>query len=442
MEAVYRLNGSTAPFAPARRYGTRDMAVVTAAVETESGSKTAIAVANASKAFRLPVDRPSTMKQRVLHPRQSRAASILQALDDVSFEIAEGEFFGIIGRNGSGKSTLLKCLAGIYRLRNGSIAVNGRVSPFIELGVGFNPELTARDNVVVNAALLGIPRSQALDSFEEIIEFAELEEFVDLKLKNYSSGMQVRLGFSAMIQADAEIYLVDEVLAVGDARFQEKCFEVFRNMKREGKTVVFVTHDMGTVERFCDRAVLLERGKLVSEGDPTHVIMTYRQANLELELQAEGKEVSEGTGEQRWGDRSAEILDAWFERGDGTRVSIVEQGERVRFRMHVRFNQAHPGPVFGVVLKNEHGHPVFATNTLVDATEVGDFSAGDEVTYTVSFDAIMSANKHIAAGAVAYQDRERFADWREGAATLSVRADHYTGGDVDLPHDTSVERAS
>src|SRR3954447_9023529 len=228
----------------------------------------AVRAEGVSKSFRLPLDQPSTFKQRVLHPRQSRAATQLDALVDVSFEVENGEFFGIVGRNGSGKSTLLKILAGIYQADSGNVAVAGPVSPFIELGVGFNPELTARDNVVVNAALLGMPRSEALARFPEIIRFAELERFVDLKLKNYSSGMQVRLGFAAAIQADADVYLVDEVLAVGDARFQEKCFETFRQFKREGRTVVYVTHDLSTVERFCDRAMWLERGEVEAIGSP------------------------------------------------------------------------------------------------------------------------------------------------------------------------------
>ena len=224
------------------------------------------------KQLRIPLDRPRTVKQRILHPRRSRAARDLNALCDVSFEISKGDFFGIIGRNGSGKSTLLKCLAGIYLPTNGTVTVRGRVSPFIELGVGFNPELTALDNVVVNAALLGIPPKEARKSFREIVRFAQLEEFEQLKLKNYSSGMYVRLGFAAAIQADADIYLVDEVLAVGDARFQDKCFDTFRQLRRRGKTVIYVTHDLATVERLCDNAMLLERGEAVAVGRPHDVI--------------------------------------------------------------------------------------------------------------------------------------------------------------------------
>jgi ABC-type polysaccharide/polyol phosphate transport system ATPase subunit/ABC-type polysaccharide/polyol phosphate export permease len=246
------------------------------------------------KTFRLPYDRPYTLKQRVLHPHRSRAARRLDALRDVTFGVEPGEFFGVIGRNGSGKSTLLKCLAGIYTPNRGTVTVKSRVSPFIELGVGFNPELTALDNVVVNASLLGIPPSVARARFPAIIRFAELEEFVDLKLKNYSSGMFVRLGFAAAIQADADIYLVDEVLAVGDAHFQEKCFEVFRRMKQTGKTVIFVTHGLDAVEEFCDRALLLERGQVAAIGHPSDVIQTYRehdaaeeQAELARQEQAE-----------------------------------------------------------------------------------------------------------------------------------------------------------
>jgi ABC-type polysaccharide/polyol phosphate transport system ATPase subunit/ABC-type polysaccharide/polyol phosphate export permease len=250
------------------------------------------------KTFRLPYDRPYTFKQRVLHPHRSRAARQLDALRDVTFGVEPGEFFGVIGRNGSGKSTLLKCLAGIYTPNRGSVTVKSRVSPFIELGVGFNPELTALDNVIVNASLLGIPPGVARARFPAVLRFAELEEFVDLKLKNYSSGMFVRLGFAAAIQADADIYLVDEVLAVGDAHFQEKCFEVFRRMKQTGKTVIFVTHDLDAVEEFCDRALLLERGHVAAIGHPADVIQTYREHDAAEEQAEVARQAAQPAEEQ------------------------------------------------------------------------------------------------------------------------------------------------
>src|SRR3954453_11954855 len=228
----------------------------------------ALRLEGVEKSFRLPHQHYSKLKERALHPFRSRTFDELGAVRDVSVEIPKGEFFGIVGRNGSGKSTLLKCLAGIYEVDSGSIDINGRLSPFIELGVGFNPELTARENVVINAIMLGLTRKQARERFEDIIAFAELEEFLDLKLKNYSSGMAVRLGFSVAIEVDADILLIDEVLAVGDAAFQQKCFEQFENLKNAGKTIVFVTHDMSAVEHFCDRAMLIERGEVVTIDDP------------------------------------------------------------------------------------------------------------------------------------------------------------------------------
>ncbi|HUA04005.1 MAG TPA: ATP-binding cassette domain-containing protein, partial [Solirubrobacteraceae bacterium] len=189
-------------------------------------------ISSVSKAFKLPHQRYHTLKERLLHPFRSTTYDILQAIDDVSVDIAPGEFFGIVGRNGSGKSSLLKCIAGIYSIDAGELTVRGRLSPFIELGVGFNMDLTARDNVLINAIMLGLTRKQARERFDEIIAFAELEDFLDLKLKNYSSGMSVRLAFSVAIQVEAEILLIDEVLAVGDAAFQQKCYDEFQRLKR------------------------------------------------------------------------------------------------------------------------------------------------------------------------------------------------------------------
>ena len=240
----------------------------------------AISVEGAYKTFRIPHQQYHTIKERALHPFRSRSYDEFHALNEVSLDVGRGEFFGVVGRNGSGKSTLLKCIAGIYQLDRGTISVEGRLSPFIELGVGFNPDLAAEDNVVINAVMMGLTRAEARRRFEDVIAFAELEEFVDLKLKNYSSGMAVRLGFAVATQVDADVLLVDEVLAVGDASFQQKCFEVFQRLKDAGKTIVLVTHDMGLVERFCDRAMLIERGRVLSMGDPHDIGVLYNQVNF------------------------------------------------------------------------------------------------------------------------------------------------------------------
>jgi ABC-2 type transport system ATP-binding protein len=239
-----------------------------------------VVVDHVTKRFVVPHERRNTLKERVLHPVRRSGVHRFEALNDVTFAVERGEFFGIVGRNGSGKSSLLKCLAGIYRTDAGEIYVDGRVSTFIELGVGFNPELAARDNVVMNGVMLGLSPREARGHVDEVIRFAELEEFVDLKLKNYSSGMHVRLAFSVMIQVRADILLVDEILAVGDANFQQKCFDVFFRMRDEGKTVLFVTHDMAAVQRFCHRALLLERGQIVAIGAPDEVADRYLQLNF------------------------------------------------------------------------------------------------------------------------------------------------------------------
>src|ERR1035438_1774771 len=228
-----------------------------------SGRPPAVVARSVSKTFRVPEERTHTLKERALHPRRRTRHQTFRALNDISFAVQEGEFFGIAGRNGSGKSTLLKCIAGIYQAE-GDIWTRGRMSTFIELGIGFNMDLAARDNVIMNGIMMGLSPREARRRYDSVIEFAELEEFRDLKIKNYSSGMLVRLAFSVAIQVDADILLIDEVLAVGDAAFQQKCFDVFNRMREEGRTIVFVTHDMGAVTRFCHRAMLLERGKTVT----------------------------------------------------------------------------------------------------------------------------------------------------------------------------------
>ena len=284
----------------------------------------AVAVDALSKTFSIPHQQATTLKERVLHPRASARHKLLQALRDVSFEVPQGEFFGIVGRNGSGKSTLLKCLAGIYAPTAGSVDVRGRLGTFIELGVGFNPELAARDNVMVNATMLGLDAQGGRRRFPAILEFAELEEFKDLKLKNYSSGMHVRLAFSTAIQMETDVLLVDEVLAVGDSAFQQKCFEQFQRLKDEGRTILFVTHDMNAVERFCDRAMLLERGDVVADRRPR---LASVAATTSSTSSARTRPATEG--EERYGDqREAEIADVWFEQPAGARQDALLSGER------------------------------------------------------------------------------------------------------------------
>jgi ABC-type polysaccharide/polyol phosphate transport system ATPase subunit len=235
----------------------------------------AFEVRGVNKSFVLPHQQRTTFKEVFLHPWHRTTYERQHALHDVSFTVEHGEFFGIIGPNGSGKSTLLKILAGIYRQNGGDVVVNGLLSPFIELGVGFNPELNARDNIRINGTLLGLGKKELDRRFEEIVAFAELQRFVDQKLKNYSSGMLVRLAYSIAIQVPFDILLLDEVLAVGDQSFQEKCFATFRRFRAERKTMLLVSHDLHSVMAFCDRALLLEGGVVRFIGPPAEAVARY-----------------------------------------------------------------------------------------------------------------------------------------------------------------------
>lgn len=239
--------------------------------------ETVLSVKHVSKDFYLPHEKQNSIKSAIVNifQHKDKEADTQHALKDISFDIKKGEFFGILGRNGSGKSTMLKIIAEIYQPTSGSVTHTGKLVPFIELGVGFNPELTGRENVYLNGALLGFSRKEIDARYDDIVAFAELEEFMDQKLKNYSSGMQVRLAFSVATHAEADILVVDEVLAVGDADFQRKCYDYFKSLKKTGKTVVFVTHDMGAANEYCDRAILIENGRIVSEGETYSVTSDY-----------------------------------------------------------------------------------------------------------------------------------------------------------------------
>lgn len=243
-------------------------------------SKAIVEISKLTKSFKIPLEASSGVKQQLINILKGRKGyRVFTPLKDISFTINEGDFFGIVGRNGSGKSTLLKTIAGIYTPNSGNVKVHGSLVPFIELGVGFNPELTGRENIFLNGALLGFSHEEMESMYSAIIEFAELEDFMEERLKNYSSGMQVRLAFSIAIRAHADILLLDEVLAVGDEAFQKKCYSYFDKLKREKRTVILVTHDMAAVERFCTKAVFIEDGHVKMIGKPYRIAAAYSRSN-------------------------------------------------------------------------------------------------------------------------------------------------------------------
>ncbi|MCW3065616.1 MAG: type transport system ATP-binding protein [Solirubrobacterales bacterium] len=313
------------------------------------------------KTFSIPTHRVDSLKERVTRPLARREYRELRALRSISFDVHDGEFFGIVGRNGSGKSTLLKILASIYRADAGRVRMAGRLAPFIELGVGFNPELSSRENVVLNGVLMGLSRQDARRRLDAVLEFAGLTEFADLKLKNYSSGMMVRLAFAVMVEADADIMLIDEVLAVGDAAFAQKCLDVFREKRRAGKTVVLVTHDMATVQSFCDRAMLLHDGELRYIGDPEEAALRYYRLNFG------GDGADRGPRPGGVPDVNVKLLDAWLTDDAGERVENVEQDLPIGLNVEVEARHDLESPVFGFHFLNADGVQVFGLNcTLPD----------------------------------------------------------------------------
>lgn len=315
-------------------------------------SEAAIKLKNVSKTFKLPHEKQSSLKGILINfYKQKRSYEKQEVLKDISFEIQKGEFFGIVGRNGSGKSTLLKLLAGIYTPDRGTVQVSGKLTPFIELGVGFNPELTGRENVFLNGALLGFNRKQMSAMYDEIVKFAELERFMDQKLKNYSSGMQVRLAFSIAIRAKSDILLIDEVLAVGDESFQRKSMKHFVNLKREKRTVVFVTHDMSQVRRFCDRAIYINKGKIIAEGKPQAISELYTKDNLDSSISNEVKR--------------SDI------QGEDVQLSIkFIGGKKIEYGGNLKFElkwENHPEiKNVGIAIIKDTGEYIFGANTILD----------------------------------------------------------------------------
>jgi ABC-type polysaccharide/polyol phosphate transport system ATPase subunit len=403
---------------------------------SEPAAQAAVSVEDVSKTFRLPHQQYSTLKERALHPLRSTEYDELHAVKDLTLAIAEGEFFGIVGRNGSGKSTLLKCIAGIYGVDRGRISIAGRLSPFIELGVGFNMDLTARDNVVINAIMLGLSRREATARFDEVIGFAELEEFIDLKLKNYSSGMLVRLAFATAIQVDADILLIDEVLAVGDAAFQQKCFEEFFRLKRERRTIVFVSHDMYSVERFCHRAMLLDRGDVVQLGEPREIARAYHKLNfgqLPHEAPADIAAADTTTG--------TALVDAWFENSRGDRVTSASQEERLAMCFEVRFAEDLPDPVFAATLRTELGHTIIVGRTDEHGARSGSFRAGESVIARFEIPNWLTASRYLLTPSIARAGTGNDAlAVVEDMASILIHGDA-SGGLLEIPVDARIERA-
>jgi ABC-type polysaccharide/polyol phosphate transport system ATPase subunit len=409
----------------------------------------AIEVEGLEKTFRIPKHQVQTLKERALHPFRRTEHDELNVLRGVSFEIPHGEFFGIVGRNGSGKSTLLKCLAGIYRADAGTIKVAGRMSPFIELGVGFNPDLTARDNVVINAVMMGLTPQEARDRFDDILKFAELEQFVDMKLKNYSSGMQVRLAFAVMVQSGSNILLIDEVLAVGDAAFQQRCLDEFQRLRDEGRTIVLVTHDMTMVERFCHRALLLTDGEIEMIGDPHDVGRRYVERNFERfhtaaapPPAADAKpRVETPPAEREQPPARAEVTDMWIEGEDGERVEVVHYGSTLRIRATIEVRAPVREPIVDFWVDDEEGTRILATSTLRNERVAPPLEAGDRLTLTFETrNALQDGHYHVGCSLLSGSAALDIVALVHRYVSFHSYAAEHVYGAMDFEHEFKVER--
>lgn len=414
----------------------------------------ALSVTDVSKRFTLPHERITTVKSLFtgLARRRSRIVNETQyALRDISFEVERGEFFGIVGRNGSGKSTLLKILAGIYQPTTGSVAKSGRLVPFIELGVGFNPELTGRENVYLNGAMLGFSGREIDALYDDIVEFAELEKFMDQKLKNYSSGMQVRLAFSMATRTQTDILLVDEVLAVGDADFQRKCFNYFKTLKKQNVTVVFVTHDMGAVREHCDRAMLIEGSKIVSIGDTDMITKQYirmfqEPAPVVVDATADHDDANDTDDHddapapqeqnpQRWGNKKAVFTDIGL-----LKTRVTDADETVTIRCTAEARVSVEDAEIGFLIRNASGFAILGTNTQIKGQRRLRLAAGEKIVVQWDIPNLFNDGLHWFELAIVDKSGLDVCDWWEEAASFTVFRDERTEYVVNPPIGLVLER--
>lgn len=380
----------------------------------------AIRVESVSKDFKLPKEKVTSIKSFITQSlkKRTKGYTVQHALEDITFDIREGEFFGIVGRNGSGKSTLLKILAEIYQPTSGSVQHRGRLVPFIELGVGFNPELTGRENVYLNGAMLGFSNAEIDEMYDDIVQFAELEMFMDQKLKNYSSGMQVRLAFSVATRAKADVLIVDEVLAVGDANFQRKCFNYFKSLKKNKKTVVFVSHDMNAVREYCDRAILIEKSKVIRSGRVAKVASAYTKMFIQDSSEANTENRIE---RKRWGDGSVKLSNVSV-----TPNTASENDGLLTLTMTAETMKPTNKTIFGFTIKNGVGTEMLGSNSKLVHFPAREYAVGEKLEVTWHIPNILNDGDYSVD--VTAIDGDSFVeyDWWEDSTAFSIVRNEHT----------------
>ncbi len=398
--------------------------------------KDAIIIHNVSKTFRIPHDRKTTLFEHLTGLfNGTKGYEEFEALKNINFTVKKGEAIGIIGENGSGKSTLLKIISNILRPSSGSVMVNGKITSFLELGVGFEPNLTAKENIYLYGTVMGLSDHQIDDRLEEIFEFSGLKRFEDTKLKNLSSGMQVRLAFSTAIQTDPEILLMDEVLAVGDMEFQQKCLDVFQRYIKEKKTIVFVSHDMNSVRRFCKKAVLLRHGEQIAYGNSNEIIDRYVYGGAEKsasELKNEPvKNDKPPEKKTRWGDKKVEITGIKFFDKFGSENTNFYSGDPVTIKINYDVNAAVDDIVIGIALYSNNDSMCFGTNTDIKEFEIDKTQGSKEVNLKIHNLTMMEGKFHLTVAA--HSSKHIPYDWLDKQFTFDVIKKGNNAGLFEIP---------
>jgi ABC-type polysaccharide/polyol phosphate transport system ATPase subunit len=401
----------------------------------------AVIIQNVSKVFHL-YRRPSDRIFELLPFGSRRAHSDFWALRDVSIAVERGEILGIVGPNGSGKSTLLQIVCGILRPTRGRVATQGRVAALLELGAGFNPEFTGRENVFMNGEIMGLTPAQIESAYPRIAAFAEIGDFIERPVKEYSSGMYVRLAFATAIHVEPEILIVDEALAVGDAIFANRCIQKFEELKERKVTVLFVSHDLGLVKRLAHRAILMLDGRIEAEGSPRDVVNRY--VGLVVERQKRSPEDRGGSGlasSFRHGDGASDITGVELLNVDGEPCTTVMSGDRVTARVTARYRKDVSDPIIGILIRNRLGIDVFGTNTRLERRELGEVRAGEQLEVEFGFDCILTQQEYTLTAATQYWDGSS-QDWLDDVLSFRVADPRGAAGIVSFRTDIACRKVT
>lgn len=355
------------------------------------------------------------LKQALLDFLKPSQLENFWAVRNINFKISKGESVGIVGANGSGKSTILKLIAGVLNPTIGKVEVKGRIGPLIELGAGFHPELTGRDNIYLNGTILGLSKKEIDKRFNDIVSFAQLEDFIDTPVKHYSSGMYMRLGFAIAINVNPEILLVDEILAVGDMAYQRKCLDQIEEFKKRGVTIVFISHNIDLVKQLCQKIILLDKGKIIKYGDSSKVALQYLSSIVYVD---HDKKIDS----KRWGDGKGQITNL-----------KVKVDKNIRVSFDFRFNDKQQDPIFGITIKDLNDQPIFVTNTSWQDMKTGTFD-NEEQTINFEFLNCLEEGKYSVSPAIAYTDGVRFYDWRENFSYFDIKKNRPTNGVININH--------